>query len=132
MKSDVFAMSSSSNTAAWMAGSNTCRRWTGSERPMENGEPLRRQPPNQGRTERGRQNQDPVPSRISDDSGGRILSDELQKMLRQLRPLAFIFVFEEHEGVPPALFLHALGPRSQLGIAVVWPPQPQVAPIGGR
>src|SRR5439155_26993233 len=42
--------------------------------------------------------------------GARSLRGQLQKPLRQLRPLAFVLVLEEHERIPPVLVPHLLHP----------------------
>ena len=57
---------------------------------------------------------------------------QVEKLLGQFRPFAFILVFEEHEGVLPILGPHPLQPGLQGRLVVIGASQTQIAPIGGR
>src|SRR5215831_929456 len=46
--------------------------------------------------------------------------------------LALVFVLEEYEGFFPFLRAHAREPDRELRVVVVRPPQPEIAPAGGR
>src|SRR5437867_4585204 len=63
---------------------------------------------------------------------GTGLVRQLEKPSGHLRPFAFLLVLEKDEGILPVLLTHALHPRLQLYIAIVRPPQSQIAPIRRR
>src|SRR6185503_9470931 len=69
--------------------------------------------------------------RVPSSSFTRALGAELRQASRQVRPLPFFLVLQEHVGVVPRLLADAARPRAQLLVAEVLAPKPEVAPVGG-